>query len=97
MYQLASELILAITGSIITLIIQQIIRYYNKPVIKASIVSGNDSNGVSRVLRVNNKGKTVMEGLFVEVIIGYEDYMYSKITKMGSINPGSFTDIHIGI
>ena len=97
MYELLSDLLLALGGSIITLGIQQIIRYVNKPILEASIICGNDSNYVGRVLRIKNKGKAVMEGLSVEVKLGYDDYGCEDIAKKGSINPKSFIDIFIGI
>ena len=67
MYELLSGLLLALGGSVITLGIQRIIRCVNRPILEASIVYGNDSGGAGRVLRIKNKGKSVMDGLSVEV------------------------------
>ena len=97
MYQLITDFLLVIAGSVSTLLIQWIIRYANRPILQASIVCGSDSNEVGRVLRIKNKGKTTMEGLFVEVILGFDDYVCGDIKKTGSINPNSFMDVHIGI
>lgn len=97
MYELLSGLLLALGGSVITLGIQWIIRYVNRPILEASIVCGNDSNQVGRVLRIKNKGRVVMEGLSVEVNLGYDDYGCEDIVKNGSINPKSFMDVFIGI
>lgn len=97
MYGLLSDLLLALCGSAITLGIQRIIRYVNRPILEASIVYGNDSGGISRVLRIKNKGKSVMEGLSVEVNLGYDDYGCEDILKKGAINPKSFMDVFIGI
>ena len=38
-----------------------------------------------------------MDGLSVEVDLGYDDYGCEDIVKKGSINPKSFMDIFIGI
>lgn len=97
MYELLSGLLLALGGSVITLGIQRIIRYVNRPILEASIVYGNDSGGTSRVLRIKNKGKSVMDGLSVEVDLGYDDYGCEDIVKKGAINPKSFMDVFIGI
>ena len=97
MYELLSGLLLALGGSVITLGIQWIIRHINRPILEASIVCGNDSNQVGRVLRIKNKGKSMMEGLSVEVNLGYDDYGCEDIVKKGSINPKSFMDVFIGI
>ncbi len=97
MYELLSGLLLALGGSVITLGIQRIIRCVNRPILEASIVYGNDNGGAGRVLRIKNKGKSVMDGLSVEVDLGYDDYGCEDIVKKGSINPKSFMDIFIGI
>lgn len=97
MYELLSGLLLALGGSVITLGIQRIIRYVNRPILEASIVYGNDSGGAGRVLTYQKQREVVMDGLSVEVNLGYDDYGCEDIVKKGAINPKSSMDVFIGI
>ncbi|MBQ8644618.1 MAG: hypothetical protein IJ469_08200 [Candidatus Methanomethylophilaceae archaeon] len=89
-----SPILYAVAGSVLSLFAKNIHDWVMRPKMRLEFERIDD--GFTIVLRIHNDGKSVMEGLMVDVEMGHVQSSYYHIEESGVINPKSYVDIYIG-